>query len=161
RAPDQGRHSGREGDDPRPGRRWRSLCGGGGRRKLPRQEPRAAAPDGLQRAEGQYGRRSPRARPADQRAGVNNVRRQRSRPKRHRQRAERNPEEDRRSQAPSPAHRDGDQHDPRDREAAEAGKAPDEPEENRAFSFEGEATGVTNAARQTYRRATVNIGPAG
>ena len=37
---------------------------------FPRQEPRAAAPDGLRGAEGQHGRRAARAGAADQRAGV-------------------------------------------------------------------------------------------
>lgn len=47
RKTDQGRHSGRQGDDSRSRRRRRPLCGRGGGRELSRQEPRPAAPDGL------------------------------------------------------------------------------------------------------------------
>jgi hypothetical protein len=39
-------------------------------RSLPRQEPRAAAPDGLRGAEGQYGWLIARSRSADLRAGL-------------------------------------------------------------------------------------------
>src|SRR6266513_1770241 len=65
RIDDQGRDSRCRGDDPRSGRRWRPLRGDRDLGILPRQIPRAAAPDRLSVTEGPDGRRAARAGAAD------------------------------------------------------------------------------------------------
>src|SRR5258705_8979519 len=65
RIDDQGGNTRRRGDDPRPGRRWRPLCGDRDLGVLPWQIPRPAAPNRLSIAARPDGRGAPRAGAAD------------------------------------------------------------------------------------------------
>src|SRR6266516_5950660 len=67
---DQGGYSGRRGDDPRSGRRWRPLCGDRDLGVIPRQVPGPAAPDRLSIAARSDGWRASRAGAADRGAGT-------------------------------------------------------------------------------------------
>src|ERR1700722_4880115 len=69
RIDDQGSYSRRRGDEPRSGRRWRSLCGDRDFGIVPRQSPGSAAPDRLSVAERADGRRASRAGATDRDTG--------------------------------------------------------------------------------------------